>query len=100
MPTTTGPTSAPAEVPPPAPVSTSTLPETVYGVFSGEINQESVQRVINGTTLALAQSVRTLHLLFQSGGGYIPDGICLYNYFKALTLDVTIYNGGGVSSMA
>src|ERR1039458_8912949 len=82
------------------PVPAPQLPETVYVVFSGEINQESVQRIINAATNVMAQGVRTVHLLFQSGGGYISDGICLYNFFKALTLDVSIYNGGGVSSMA
>ncbi|MBZ5586918.1 MAG: ATP-dependent Clp protease proteolytic subunit, partial [Acidobacteriia bacterium] len=44
--------------------------------------------------------VTQLHVLFQSGGGYIADGICLYNFFRALTLDLTLYNGGSVSSIA
>ena len=53
------------------------LPPVVYAVFSGEINQESVRRIITGTTSVMGQ-VQHVHLLFQSNGGYIGDGICLY----------------------
>lgn len=75
------------------------MPPVVYAVFSGEINQDTVQRIINGITSVMGQ-VTHLHVLFQSGGGYIADGICLYNFFRALTIDLTLYNGGSVSSIA
>lgn len=75
------------------------MPPVVYAVFSGEINQDTVQRIINGITSVMGQ-VTHLHVLFQSGGGYIADGICLYNFFRALTVDLTLYNGGSVSSIA
>jgi ATP-dependent Clp protease protease subunit len=38
--------------------------------------------------------------MFQSTGGYVGDGICLYNFFKSLTIDLTIYNAGFVQSIA
>ena len=76
------------------------LPQTVYVVFSGQIDQMSVQRLINACTNVMGQGVKAIHLLFQCSGGFIGDGICLYNFLRAITtLDITIYNGGSVSSM-
>jgi len=74
-------------------------PTEVYAIFSGQIDEASVQRIIHGATSVMGQ-VERIHLLFQSNGGFIGDGICLYNFFRALTLDLIIYNGGSVSSMA
>lgn len=41
-----------------------------------------------------------MHAVFQSTGGGIGDGICLYNVFKALSIDLTLYNTGHVASIA
>jgi ATP-dependent Clp protease protease subunit len=69
------------------------------GLFR-QIDQTSVQRLINAATNVMQQGVKQVHLLFQSNGGFIGDGICLYNFLRAITtLDITIYNGGSVSSM-
>jgi len=80
--------------------ATPQLPPVIYAAFSGEINQETLQRTINASTQIMGAGCKEVHLMFQSGGGYIGDGIALYNYFKALTLDLTIYNTGSVASMA
>lgn len=48
----------------------------------------------------MAAKVPHVHLLFQSTGGNIGDGLCLYSYFRALTVDLTLYNGGTVASIA
>jgi ATP-dependent protease ClpP protease subunit len=61
------------------------LPETVYVVFSGQIDQMSVQRLINACTNVMGQGVKKIHLLFQCSGGFIGDGICLYNFLRAIT---------------
>ena len=61
------------------------LPRTVYAVFSGGIDQSTVQRIINAFTTAMSQGVTDVHLLFQSAGGFIGDGICLYNFLRAIT---------------
>jgi ATP-dependent Clp protease protease subunit len=75
------------------------LPPVIYGTFSGPINQDTVQRIINGVT-SIMGAVKHLHVLFNSSGGFIGDGICLYNFFRALTIDLTLYNGGSVASIA
>lgn len=74
------------------------LPE-FYATFSGLIDQGTVQRLIQGLSLVTGQC-SDVHLLFQSSGGYIGDGICLYNFFKALPFNLTLYNTGSVSSIA
>lgn len=79
---------------------TPTLPSEVYAVFCDNVNQASVQRIFNGLTTAMATKVKAVHLLFQSNGGFVGDGIALYNFFKALPIDFTIYNVGQVSSVA
>jgi ATP-dependent Clp protease protease subunit len=69
-------------------------------VFCGAIDQASVQRIFNGLTTASVQNVKEAHVLFQSLGGSVGDGIALYNFFAGLTLDLTLYNVGNVSSAA
>jgi ATP-dependent Clp protease, protease subunit len=72
---------------------------TAYGVFSGAIDQTSTQRLFHTLTTAAANRL-TVHLLFQSSGGNVADGICLYNFFKALPIDLTLYNVGSIQSIA
>lgn len=78
------------------------LPTDVYLVFCGSIDQQSVARLFNSLALATnpAHGIKRIHLLFQSTGGYVSDGICLYNFFKALNVDLFIYNVGAIQSIA
>src|SRR5260370_7187686 len=48
----------------------------------------------------MANKIQHVHLLFQSVGGIVGDGICLYNFFKSLPINLTIYNAGAVQSIA
>ena len=75
------------------------LPSEVYAVFCGAIDQAAVQRILNSLTTASSCEVQHLHLAFQSNGGMIGDGICLYNIFKRLPFGLTLYNTGAVSSV-
>ena len=59
-----------------------------------------VQRVMQTISFAVNRGVKTAHLLFQSGGGTVGDGVLLYNFFKIVPLDFYIYNGGTVASIA
>jgi ATP-dependent protease ClpP protease subunit len=75
-------------------------PPEVYAVFCGNLDQASVGRIMLGVTTAIANRVPRLHLLFQSSGGLVGDGVCLYSFFRGLPLPLTIYNVGSVSSIA
>ncbi len=72
----------------------------VHALFAGVIDQPAVQRIFGGFATASHNNVSHVHLLWQSSGGNIGDGICLYNFFRNLNMGLTIYNCGQVSSIA
>jgi ATP-dependent Clp protease, protease subunit len=89
MPTTTVPVPAPVPAP---------LPKQAYAIYCGDINQVNGAKVVNSLTGAIAGKVEHVHLLFQSAGGYVGDGVFLYNLFRAITIELTLYNAGQISS--
>jgi len=75
------------------------LPPQVYGVFSDAINQASVQRIFNTFGIASNGGVTRAHILFQSSGGFVADGIAPFNFFRTIPIELTLYNAGSVQSM-
>lgn len=82
---------------PPQPVP----PQEAYGVFCSPIDQASAQRILQSMATATnpALNVTHVHLMFQTIGGGVGDGIALYNFFKTYPLPLTIYNVGSVMSI-
>ena len=72
----------------------------IYAVFCGPIDPISVARIFQGITTGMNNGITNFHLLFQSTGGMVGEGVCLFNFFKALPCDLTLYNVGSVSSIA
>jgi ATP-dependent Clp protease, protease subunit len=70
----------------------------VYAIYCGGIEQSNSQKVVNSLTVAMANKVTHVHLLFQSAGGYIADGVFLYNLFRGVPIELTLYNAGQISS--
>ncbi len=85
--------------PPPPPAAPAVAPD-VYAVFTGQIDANTVQRLFNSLTGAMGGGHTHIHLLFHSPGGAPSDGIALYNFFRGLTVDLTLYNVGSVASAA
>lgn len=75
------------------------VPTIVYGLFAGAIDQLAVQRFHNVFSLASHNGVKHIHIIFQTNGGIIGDGISLYNLFRASPVDMTLYNVGTVCSI-
>lgn len=77
-------------------------PTDAYLIFCGAIDQISVNKLFNSLAISTNPqlALKRVHLLFQSAGGYVSDGICLYNFFKSLPIDLIIYNVGAVQSIA
>ena len=75
-------------------------PSVAYAVFSDNVNQATVQRIFNAVAVGMSNNVKDIHFLFQSSGGYVGDGICLYNFLKTPPIDLTIYNAGSVQSIS
>lgn len=75
-------------------------PQPVYGTFCAPIDPGSAQRFAHWLDVASQGGVPEAHILFQSTGGSVGDGIFLYSLFRALPFDLTLYNGGAVQSIA
>jgi ATP-dependent Clp protease protease subunit len=75
------------------------LPTEVFATFVGLIDQSALQRIFVGLTLAMTNKVQRVHLLFQTTGGTVGDGVCLYNYLRSLPIEISLYNVGTVASI-
>lgn len=71
-----------------------------YYTLSGDVNSHMVQRMFEAAADMSADGVTTAHLLLQSHGGFISDGICLYNFLANLPVRFVTYNAGAVASIA
>ena len=78
------------------------IPETVYATFAGMIDNQSLARIFQSFAGASQGGAKEVHLLFQSTGGTIADGLSLYRYFDALPLTLHIFPHytGSVQSVA
>jgi ATP-dependent Clp protease protease subunit len=74
------------------------LPEEIYAVFCGGIDQASAQKLVSSLSVASVNNVKHIHLLFQSAGGFVGDGVFLYNLFRSVPVELTLYNVGQISS--
>jgi ATP-dependent Clp protease, protease subunit len=96
-------TPAPApvvEVAPPLTAAASPAKQEIHATFAGIVDQQALHRIFGGVSEATKMGLGTVHLLFQSTGGAVGDGVCLYNYLRALPVDLCLYNVGFVGSIA
>ena len=68
--------------------------------YTGMIEPGGVGRIAGALNAAWNAGTRVVHLAFSSNGGYVADGVYLYNHIRALPLRLVIYNTGSVSSIA
>lgn len=78
---------------------TPQLPSLIYATITGPVDQSMVQRVFQSFAVAINGGVKVAHVVFQTTGGTIAEGIALYNYFRALPIDLHFYNVGTVASI-
>jgi ATP-dependent Clp protease protease subunit len=70
----------------------------IFLTFCGNIDHIAVAQFLKTITRAVHDGMEHIHLLFQSNGGSVADGICLYNFFRSLPIPLTIYNTGTIRS--
>lgn len=68
--------------------------------LSGDVNSDMIHRVFDAVSLMTDEHVTSAHVLIQSNGGYVSDGICLYNFLSRLPIRFIMYNAGAVASIA
>lgn len=70
-----------------------------YG-FTGLIDPNGAGRIAAAFNRAVNDACDEVHFCFSSIGGYVADGIYLYNHIRSLPVKVVAYNVGSVSSIA
>jgi ATP-dependent Clp protease protease subunit len=68
--------------------------------LSGDVNSDMVHRVFEAVAGMTEDGIDTAHILLQSNGGYVSDGLCLYNFMANSPVKFVMYNGGAVASIA
>jgi ATP-dependent Clp protease protease subunit len=71
-----------------------------YFTLSGDVNSDMVHRVFEAVSAMTERGVETAHIMLQSNGGYVSDGLCLYNFLSNSPINFVMYNGGAVASIA
>lgn len=74
--------------------------QTRHLTYTGGIDAAGVTRIIAALNGAVNDGCVDVHLCFNSLGGYVADGIYLYNHIRSLPINIAIHNSGSVSSIA
>jgi ATP-dependent Clp protease protease subunit len=72
--------------------------QDLYLIFCGSIDAVATQKIATALSNAAAQNAKSIHLVMQTAGGSVADGIFLYNLFRASPIDLTLYNIGLIAS--
>lgn len=71
----------------------------VYGTFCSQIDQESARQLSLQLAKCQQGGATEIHILFQTVGGYVGDGLYLYSLFKTFPVPIYLYNSGSVQSI-
>lgn len=74
--------------------------KTVYYGFTGVIDSTNVTRIAAALNAATNNGYDEAYICLNSAGGYVGDGVYLYNHIKSLPIKVVMHNTGGVHSIA
>ena len=74
--------------------------KTVYYGFTGLIEPASATRIAAAFNIAVNNGCDQIYLCLSSTGGYVADGVFLYNHIMGLPAEIIIHNTGTVMSIA
>src|SRR5690242_7037686 len=75
------------------------VPDDIWTTYVGEINQANLPRLTNALGLAVSNNAKRIHMAFETSGGFVADGIFLYNLLRVMPFELTMYNCGSVDSI-
>jgi ATP-dependent protease ClpP protease subunit len=75
------------------------IPDTVYVVFSAEINVSTSESLMATLANLVNKGVQTVYLAISTPGGQVPAGLTLYNVLRALPIRLVTHNTGNVDSI-
>lgn len=70
----------------------------VFATFAGPIDNQASSKFFQFFNAALFDKMQKVHLLIQSAGGVIGDGVAIYNYLQGLPIEIATYNCGAADS--
>ena len=74
--------------------------KTAYYGFTGLIEPASATRIAAAFNHAVNNGCDEIYLCLSSTGGYVADGVFLYNHIMSLPAEIIIHNTGTVMSIA
>jgi ATP-dependent Clp protease, protease subunit len=72
---------------------------TYYG-YTGLIDSASVSKLCGALNVAANNQQDCIYLCLSSPGGFVADGIFLYNHIRGLAVEVIIHATGTIASIA
>src|SRR5713226_2736050 len=77
------------------------LIETIYVNYFDIINEAKTKALMAiCSDIVAKQKPKTIYFLFSSTGGSVNAGITLYNFLKALPVEIVMHNTGSIDSIA
>ena len=73
--------------------------QSVYVIFTAEINPSTAEALIEVVTELVNHRVQEVHLALSTPGGMVMSGITLYNLQSGLPVELITYNVGNVDSI-
>jgi len=75
--------------------------DTIYVNYFDGIDEAKTKALMGIITDIVAkQKPNTIYFLFSSGGGSVNAGIALYNFLRALPVEIVMHNVGSIDSIA
>lgn len=68
--------------------------------FMNTVNQQTITNLINIFESEFRLGVKKFKLLISSPGGFVDEGISIFNYLKGLPIDIETVNFGAVDSIS
>jgi ATP-dependent protease ClpP protease subunit len=75
------------------------VPDTVYVVFSAEINVNTTESLMATMANLVNRGVQTVYLALSTPGGQVDAGITLYNLLRSLPVKLITHSTGNVDSI-
>lgn len=74
--------------------------KTAYYSFTGPIDSNSATRIASALNIAVNNGYDEVYLCLNSLGGFVGDGVFLYNHIRGLPIKVIAHNTGSLMSIA
>src|SRR5271167_405496 len=75
--------------------------ETIYVNYFDSIDDAKTKALMAiCSDIVAKQKPRTIYFLFSSMGGSVNAGITLYNFLRALPVEIVMHNNGSMDSIA